>query len=206
MRKWLLGEFLMPAMRVSTLLVAVTFSFASPLWRAEPVAASVPDRVSGSCPAAPAAVATADYYNITMSATGRAPGARGYVTKTFAPSPFGIAVTADGRYIYDVHVKVEGLRGPPATEYTVWVAPPNLSPIVRLGVLDEHFELSGQVDFNKLIMFVTAERPGSWDSDNGDDGSAGGNVWKGPILMQGISRSGMMHSAAGHGPFEVENC
>ena len=151
-------------------------------------------------------LATADYYNITMSATRSAPGARGYVTKTFAASPFGIAVTADGRYIYDVHVKVEGLRGPPATEYTVWVAPPNLSPIVRLGVLDENFELSGQVDFNKLIMFVTAERPGSSIADNGDGGSAGGNVWKGPILMQGISRSGMMHSAAGHGPFEVENC
>ncbi len=203
MRKWLLGEFSKPAMRVSALLVAVTFSSASPLWRAEPAAASVPDPLMSSCAAAPAAVAAAEYYNISMAATGSAPGARGYVTKTFAQSPFGIALTVDGRYIYDVQIKVEGLRGPPATEYTVWVAPPNLSPIVRLGVLDEHLELSGQVGLNKLIMFVTAERPGSWDPDNGDKG---GNAWKGPILMQGISRSGMMHSAAGHGPFEVENC
>ena len=143
-------------------------------------------------------------YDIRMAPTGRAPGAIGYVTKTFAQSPFGIAVSVDGRYIYEVSLAVKGLRGPPNVEYTVWVAPPNLSPIVRLGVLDEQFELSGQVDFNKFIMFVTAEQPGSWDPDNG--GKKTGNAWAGPILMQGISRSGMMHSAAGHGPFEVENC
>jgi len=140
---------------------------------------------------------------VTLSfATPSAPGAMGHVTKTFAPSPFGIAVSVDGRYIYDLDLKVEGLRGPPNVEYTVWVAPPNLSPIVRLGVLDDQFELSGQVDLNKFIIFVTAEKPGSWNPDNGTSG----NAWAGPILMQGISRSGLMHSAAGHGPFEVENC
>ena len=68
-------------------------------------------------------------------------------------------------------------------------------------VLDEQAAPGGQIYRN--VETVTAERPGSWDPDNGDKG---GNAWKGPILMQGISRSGMMHSAAGHGPFEVENC
>ena len=203
MRKWLLGESFAPLTRVSALVVAVTLSFASPLWQAEPAFASVPDPVVGICAATPTVAASADYYNINMAATGRAPGARGYVTKTFAQSPFGVAVSVDGRYIYDVQIAVDGLRGPPNAEYTVWVAPPNLSPMVRLGVLDEAFELSGQVAFNKFIMFVTAEQPGSWHPDNG---KKPGNAWKGPILMQGISRSGMMHSAAGHGPFEVENC
>ena len=206
MRNWLLGELPTPLVRVSTLLVAVTLSFASPLWPVEPASASVPDPVVRICMAAPtvaAVAATADYYNIRMAPTGRAPGAVGYVTKTFAQSPFGIAVSVDGRYVYDVHLAVDGLRGPPNVEYTVWVAPPNLSPIVRLGVLDDDFELMGQVDFNKFIMFVTAEQPGSWDPEIT---KKPGNAWKGPILMQGISRSGLMHSASGHGPFEVENC
>ena len=203
MRNTLLGELLAPVTRVSTLLVAVTLAFAAPLWQAEPASASVPDPVMRVCAAIPALAAAADYYNIRMAPTGRAPGAVGYVTKTFAQSPFGIAVSVDGRYVYDVHLAVNGLRGPPGVDYTVWVAPPDLSPIVRLGVLSEEFELAGQVDFNKFIMFVTAEQPGSWHPDNA---KKPGNAWKGPILMQGISRSGMMHSAAGHGPFEVENC
>ncbi len=203
MRFGLLSELSAPVGRVSMMLVAVTLAFASPLWQAEPASASVPDPVVGICAAAPAVAPLADYYNIRMAATGSAPGAVGYVTKTFAQSPFGIAVSVDGRYVYDVHLAVEGLRGPPNVEYTVWVTPPNLSPIVRMGVLDENRELKGQVDFNKFIMFVTAEQPGSWDPANVD---RPGNAWKGPILMQGISRSGLMHSASGHGPFEVENC
>jgi hypothetical protein len=203
MRIWLLGELSTPLTRVSALLVAVTLSFATPLWQAEPASASIPDPVARICAATPAAPVTADYYNIRMAPTGRAPGAVGYVTKTFAQSPFGVAVSVDGRYVYDVHLAVDGLRGPPNVEYTVWVAPPNLSPIMRLGVLDEDFELMGQVDLNKFIMFVTAEQPGSWKPENAEKP---GNAWKGPILMQGISRSGLMHSASGHGPFEVENC
>jgi hypothetical protein len=203
MSKWLLGGLSAPFIRVSTLLVAVTFAVVSPLMQAEPASASVPDPVARICMASPPAAAIADYYNIRMAPTGRAPGAVGYVTKTFAQSPFGIAVSVDGRYVYDVHLAVDGLRGPPNVEYTVWVAPPNLSPIVRLGVLDQDFELRGQVDLNKFIMFVTAEQPGSWDPENV---KKPGNAWKGPILMQGISRSGLMHSASGHGPFEVENC
>lgn len=204
MRKWLLGSLFAPLTRVSTLLVAVTLSFATPSWLVAPASASVPVPGINVCAATPAPAAVADYYNIRMSPTGRAPGAVGYVKKTFAQSPFGIAVSVDGRYIYDVHLTVDGLRGPPNVEYTVWVAPPNLSPIVRLGVLNEEFELFGQVDINKFIMFVTAEQPGSWNPDNGSKKT--GNAWSGPILMQGISRSGMMHSASGHGPFEVENC
>ena len=204
MRYGLLGGIYAPLGRASVVMVAVTLAFASPLWQAEPASASIPDPVARICTTAPtAAAATADYYNIRMSPTGRAPGAVGYVTKTFAQSPFGVAVSVDGRYVYDVHLAVDGLRGPPNVEYTVWVAPPNLSPIVRLGVLNEEFEINGQVDLNKFIMFVTAEQPGSWDPANAD---RPGNAWSGPILMQGISRSGMMHAASGHGPFEVENC
>ena len=203
MRYGLLGRSSAPFGRISATLVLVTTAFASPLWQAESASASIPDPVARICTTAPAAVVTADYYNIRMSPTQRAPGAVGYVTKTFAQSPFGVGVSVDGRYVYDVHLAVDGLRGPPNVEYTVWVAPPNLSPIVRLGVLNEEFEINGQVNLNKFIMFVTAEQPGSWDPANAD---RPGNAWSGPILMQGISRSGMMHAASGHGPFEVENC
>ena len=58
MRRGLLGELFSPLTRVSPLLVAVTLSFASPLWQAEPASASVPDPVVGICAATPALAAT----------------------------------------------------------------------------------------------------------------------------------------------------
>ena len=146
--------------------------------------------------------AAAEYYGIRMAPTRTAPGAVGKVETTFAQSPFGVAVSVAGSYLYDVSISVEGLRGPRNVDYTVWASPPDLVPMRRLGVLSENHELSAQVGFNKFIIFLTAERPGSWDPDRAKDG----NAWEGPILLQGISRSGMMHSTAGHGPFERENC
>jgi len=31
-------------------------------------------------------------------------------------------------------------------------------------------------------------------------------MWTGPVVMRGMSRSGLMHTMAGHGAFEQENC
>jgi hypothetical protein len=33
-----------------------------------------------------------------------------------------------------------------------------------------------------------------------------GERWQGPVVLRGMSRSGMMHTMAGHGPFETEPC
>ena len=189
------------------LLLAIVLSLLTPFWRTVPAVASPRDPgnelVLGPCVAtALFPTSAAEYYGIRMAPTGTAPGAVGKVETTFAQSPFGVAVSVDGSYLYDVSISVEGLRGPPNVDYTVWVSPPDLVPMRRLGVLSEDHELAAQVGFNKFIIFLTAERPGSWNPHR----TKKGNAWEGPILLQGISRSGMMHSTAGHGPFERENC
>ena len=192
----------------SRLLLVVALSLFAPLWQAAPAVASPADPegdpVLGVCVVTPLyATVAAEYYGIRMAPTGDAPGAAGRVATSFAQSPFGVAVSVDGHYVYDVRVRIDGLRDRPNVEYTVWATPPNLIPIRRLRVLGASRELSAQLDFNKFIIFLTAERSGSWDPQRA---AAGGSAWQGPILLQGISRSGLMHSSAGHGPFEREVC
>ena len=79
-----------------------------------------------------------------------------------------------------------------------WITTPNLDKIKRLGVLSDEkvSQVSGQVDWNKFLVVVTLE-PSVADDDR---------MWVGPIIMRGISRSGLMHTMAGHGPFEREPC
>ena len=207
MRRHLEGRSLVSPTPGLTILLVVALSLFTPLRQAAPAVASPADpegdAVLGPCVVTPLyATVAAEYYGIRMAPTGDAPGAVGQVATTFAQSPFGVAVSVDGHYLYDVRVTVTGLRDRPNVEYTVWVTPPDLVPIQRLGVLGESREVSAQVAFNKFIIFLTAERSGSWDPQSAKDGSA----WEGPILLQGISRSGLMHSSAGHGPFEREAC
>jgi hypothetical protein len=56
--------------------------------------------------------------------------------------------------------------------------------------------LTGRVEWNKFLLIITAEAPGETPGDR----------WQGPVVMRGMSRSGMMHTMAGHGPFELESC
>ncbi|MGD2070011.1 MAG: hypothetical protein PVI57_15165, partial [Gemmatimonadota bacterium] len=54
----------------------------------------------------------------------------------------------------------------------------------------------GRVEWNKFLVVITLETV--------DDPSA--DAWSGPIALRGMSRSGKMHTMAGHGPFQQENC
>lgn len=142
-----------------------------------------------------------EYYGVDLVATKRVPGtgqAMGVGSVTFAKSPFGIAVSPSGHYVYDIDLSVERLRQPKRGFYTAWITTPNLDKIKRLGVLSDEkvSRVSGQVDWNKFLVVVTLE-PSVVDNDR---------MWVGPIIMRGISRSGLMHTMAGHGPFEREPC
>ena len=50
--------------------------------------------------------------------------------------------------------------------------------------------------WNKFLVFVTLE-PAE---------ATGEARWQGPVVMRGLSRSGLMHTMAGHGPYEQEPC
>ncbi len=143
------------------------------------------------------------YYGIDMVPTKRVPGtgsAEGVGKVTFASSPYGVSVSPRGTYVYDISLELRRLKRPKQGLLTAWVAKSDLTEVERLGVFDEDLELSGRVEWNKFLLVVTLE------SEAGDKDLEPRERWRGPVVMRGMSRSGMMHTLAGHGPFEKEPC
>lgn len=139
------------------------------------------------------------YYAFPLVSTRRVPGsarAVGTGDVTFASSPFGVALAPDGSYLLDVHLSVRGLRKPAEGVYVVWITTPELDRVTRVGVLDGSGQVGGQTAWNKFLVVVSLEPT--------DDQAA--EMWSGPIVLRGMSRSGMMHTMAGHGAFQQENC
>jgi len=139
------------------------------------------------------------YYEIDLVSTRKLPGTRratGIGAVTYARSPFGVAITPEGHYIYDISISIDDLRAPRQGAYVAWITTPNLDVIELLGPLDENMAIKGQTSFNKFLLVITRE-------DSVDDLGA---MWKGPIALRGMSKSGYMHTMAGHGPFEQEPC
>ena len=140
-----------------------------------------------------------DYYAIELVPTGRVPGTRlstGFAYSTAALSPFfGVALAPTGEYLHNLEIQIEGLKVPRAGAYVAWITDTEISQIVRLGQLDENFRASGQTGWNKFLVVITRE-PSMEPKP----------TWEGPIIMRGMSRSGRMHTLAGHGPFQAEPC
>ncbi|MDH5590760.1 MAG: hypothetical protein OEZ65_02780 [Gemmatimonadota bacterium] len=129
----------------------------------------------------------------TVPATGRSTGT---VEMTFASSPYGVALDPEGNYVYDLHLSLERVRDPGRGVYVAWVTTPEVDEIRRIGPLDDDMRATGRVSWNKFLVVVTLEPS--------DDPTTA--VWSGPIAFRGMSRSGRMHTMAGHGPFEDEKC
>ena len=140
-----------------------------------------------------------EYYQFPMVSTKRVPGtgnATGVGEVAFTQSPFGIALAEDGSYHYDFTVRFERLKPARSGAYVVWTTTPELDQVVLAGELADPVAFSGKVAWNKFLVVVTLEP--AFDPD--------ATMWTGPIVIRGMSRSGMMHTMAGHGPFEEENC
>ena len=140
-----------------------------------------------------------DYYQFPMVSTRRVPGtgnATGVGEVAFTQSPFGIALAEDGSYHYNFTVRFERLKPARNGVYVVWTTTPELDQVVLAGELADPVAFSGKVAWNKFLVVVTLEP--AFDPD--------ATMWTGPIVIRGMSRSGMMHTMAGHGPFEEENC
>lgn len=153
-------------------------------------------------PAAPICPTPAgpEYYAFPLAATGNIPGtgfARGRAEIAVpARSPFPVALTADGSYVYDVQVAIDNMRAPRSGTLVAWVTTPDLDRVERLGSLGDTLRASGRVSWNKFIVVVTLE--------SADDPEAAS--WSGPIVFRGMSRSGAMHTMVGHGALQQENC
>ena len=108
----------------------------------------------------------------------------------YAPSPFGVAVTADGRAIYDVQITAAGLPAPSTlgafSSYVAWAVTPDLSQWRRLGSVQNGTGTVGHVDFNKFLLVITAE------ADSAPASHAG------PTVLHGTSPSGWLQSFLTH--------
>lgn len=141
-----------------------------------------------------------EYYRIELVTTKNVPGTAyvdAHADVTYAPSsPFGVSIAADGSYRYDIRVDLSEAGAPPRGGYVAWVTTSQVDEIRRLGPLDEDGRVTGPVAWNKFLVVVTLE----------DDPETAAERWSGPVAFRGMSRSGQMHTMAGHGPFQEENC
>ncbi len=159
---------------------------------------SVISLADATCPAALIA-AGPEYYRFPLVSTGRVPGtgrATGLGEVTFPSSPYGVALATDGSYRYDFTVRFQHLAPARTGTYVVWTTTPELDEVALAGELSEVTSFKGQVEWNKFLVVVTLEP--AFDPD--------ATMWSGPVVIRGMSRSGMMHTMAGHGAFEEEKC
>jgi suppressor of ftsI len=135
------------------------------------------------CPAADTAetAPSRDLYCLDLVPVPALRQASGTVELGTVPSPFGIALTADGRHVYDLSIMLRDLPPPaslgPYTAYVAWVAPPSLEPMLRLGAVTPGRTRLGRVALNKFLVFVSAEP------------SADAPRRTGPLVMRGASPS-----------------
>jgi suppressor of ftsI len=76
-------------------------------------------------------------------------------------TPFGVAVSPDGAQRYDLTFHLEGLPEPatlgPYTTYVAWLTTPLLHPEVSLGAVGNGDTPAGVIDWDRFLIFVTAE-------------------------------------------------
>ena len=122
-----------------------------------------------------------DLYCLDLVPVPRLRQASGIVELGTVPSPFGIALTADGRHVYDLSITLRDLPPPaslgPYTAYVAWAAPPSLEPMLRLGAVGAGRTRLGHVALNKFLVFVSAEP------------SADATRRTGPLVLRGASPS-----------------
>lgn len=135
-----------------------------------------------------------DLFRIELTSPNPASSLHGLVMLTRPRSPFGLAVTRDGHFIYRALVSATALPDPssfaPGSDrFVVWATTPNLDQVVRLGTLGAGESVEGLVTYNKFMVLVTAER--------GDPGTR----WQGPIVLLGRSASSYLASFSSHTMF-----
>ena len=121
------------------------------------------------------------------------PDATGKARLVYATSPFGVALTADGRARSDIQVTASGLPAPSKlgayTTYVAWQTSPDLSHWTRLGTVTNGKSTVGAADFNKCLFVVTAEASPTPDAHHG------------PTVLHGSSPSAWLQNFLTHPMF-----
>ena len=129
-------------------------------------------------------------FDIELFNTPTAPGAKGHARLVFAESPFGVAVTADGRASYDVRIEASGLPAPATlgtySTYVAWAVSTDLKEWHRLGPVTNGISVVGHAELNKFLLVVTAEP------------NAAARAHSGPTILHGTSASALLQSFLSH--------
>jgi hypothetical protein len=129
-------------------------------------------------------------FDLLLFPTPKAPHATGAARLVYAASPYGVAVTEDGRASYDVEITAAGLPRPstlgPYATYVAWAATPDLTQWVRLGSITNGKTTVGPVQLNKFLLVVSAEAAPTVVSQAG------------PTVLHGTSPSGYLQSFLSH--------
>ena len=149
----------------------------------------VPSWVERALIAAAFVAATEGPFDIPLHNTPKTPTATGHARLVFAASPFGVAVTADGRASYDVQIDAQGLPEPSTlgayTTYVAWAVTTDLRHWDRLGAITNGHNTVGHAELNKFLLVITAEASGSPSH-------------AGPTVLHGTSPSGWLQSFLSH--------
>jgi len=129
-------------------------------------------------------------YDISLVPGPAAPGAEGSARLLFADSPFGVAVTEDGRHSYNVRITATGLPEPATLgsyrAFVAWEVSTDLAKWHRLGTVGNGTTTVGRAEWNKFLLVITAE-PDSVPSTH-----------SGPTVLHGTSPSGWLQRFLSH--------
>ena len=121
--------------------------------------------------------------------------------------PFTVAVTAEGLPRYRLTLDVSGLPPPSSlgryATYVAWVAPPAMHPVRRLGEIANGRTVLSDVDLEKFVVLVTAERSARVSEPEGKvllrGQSPSTRLFPPDLLEFSIGRMGPTSEHAGHG-------
>lgn len=129
-------------------------------------------------------------YDIPLVSGPAAPGARGTARLLFADSPFGIAVTQDGRHSYEVRITASGLPDPATLggyrAFVAWEVNTDLTEWHRLGPVGNGTTTVGRAEWNKFLLVVTAEPDSATQAHSG------------PTILHGTSPSSWLQRFLSH--------
>jgi len=148
-----------------------------------------------------------DLYCIELIPAPGAEGAAGTVELGQVPGPFTVAVTADGFPRYRLALDAAGMPVPSAlgkfATYVAWVAPPAMHPVRRLGEVGNGPTVLGDVDLEKFVVLITAERDARVKEPEGKvvlrGQSPSTRLFPPDLLEFSIGRMGSRSEHAGHG-------
>jgi suppressor of ftsI len=148
-----------------------------------------------------------DLYCIELIPAPGAEGAAGTVELGQVPGPFTVAVTADGFPRYRLALDAVGLPAPSAlgkfATYVAWVTPPAMHPVRRLGEVGNGPTVLGDVDLEKFVVLITAERDARVKEPEGKvvlrGQSPSTRLFPPDLLEFSIGRMGSRSEHAGHG-------